>query len=169
MGSACFCRSKESFLCAVTHASKLGSYGVVVVGEHLSAGNILKKESWMPESGGDSCDCGPQVAFVISSSLLAGGGPGLAGRGASDEIHSATPRFWVEGEDVRPDRRLIEGSVFHACRKDRGDADFPFHHAHRSSREDTSQSEVQSSDARTDAEEVDGTCSHINISNQTGW
>jgi len=73
MRSACFCRSKESFLSAVAHAEKLGPDGVVVVGEHLSTGDVFHKESWIPEAFCDPCDCGPQVAFVISSSLLASG------------------------------------------------------------------------------------------------
>jgi hypothetical protein len=41
----------------------------------------------------------------------------LAWESSSEDIHFSTPRFWVEGADVSPDRRWIEG-IFHTRRKD---------------------------------------------------
>jgi hypothetical protein len=43
---------------------------------------------------------------------------GLAWESPSEDIHLATPRFWIEGAEVRPDRRWIEVTVFHTRRKD---------------------------------------------------
>ncbi len=32
-----------------------------------------------------------------------------------DDIHASTPRFAVEGGNIVPDRRAIQGLVFHPC------------------------------------------------------
>lgn len=58
--------------------------------------------------------------------MEAGAGDVLAREAARDEIHDSTPRATIEGADVVPDRRLIQGLVFHP-RHDRGrSVGFPF-------------------------------------------
>lgn len=61
----------------------------------------------------DAGDVGPEVARVFRSALVPAGAEGLAGVARRDEIHRATPRPAVEGGKVIPDRRLIQGRVFH--------------------------------------------------------
>ena len=52
--------------------------------------------------------------------------PGLAGEARREDLYEAAPRAAVEGAKVIPDRRLIQGAVCHARRKDAGRIGFPF-------------------------------------------
>jgi hypothetical protein len=96
------------------------------------------------------------------SGPLAGVGDVLAREAANDAIHDATPRSAVEGSDVSEDRRLIQGAVLHARRKDRGCIGFPLHSTDEASVGDGQlESEVESSDPAEQAKDVEGTRSHI--------
>lgn len=56
----------------------------------------------------------------------------LAREAGNKAIHASTPRWAVEGEQVRPDRRRIKGSRFHKAGKLRGCRCFPLHVANGS-------------------------------------
>ncbi len=66
-----------------------------------------------------------QPSLVVFAEALSGEAVGLAGVARSDAIHDAAPRLEVEGSKVRPDRRLIQGLVFHARDKAGGGMGFP--------------------------------------------
>lgn len=70
-------------------------------------------------------DVGPEVARVGGSEPLAGLAEGLAGVARNDAIHDSTPSASVEGCEVRPDRRAIQGRFFHPRHEDGRSEGFP--------------------------------------------
>ncbi|GAA0774784.1 hypothetical protein GCM10009077_11070 [Roseibium denhamense] len=58
-------------------------------------------------------DVRPQVAGIVFAFSLSGKGEWLAGISASDEMNLSTPRSTVEGGNIVPQRRWIQGLVFH--------------------------------------------------------
>lgn len=101
----------------------------------------------------DAGDVGPEVSGVFLSELASGDGERLARIAAMDDIHRAAPRSAVEGGKVVPDRRAIQGRVFHP-RHERGRrVGFPLNVTHSSvSGVGEVQSEVESSGARAERE-----------------
>jgi hypothetical protein len=67
----------------------------------------------------------------------------LAREAASDEIHDSTPRLAVEGRHVRPDRRVIQGTVLRTRSQDRAGISFVFHAADRASDSGALESQVE--------------------------
>jgi len=65
------------------------------------------------------------MSGIIGSTSSADNAKRLARVSGSNNIHFATPRAAVEGSKVRPDRRDIQGFVFHARSKDRRCIGFP--------------------------------------------
>lgn len=116
MGRADFRRSKESFRNCVTQSFQFASDLSVSEGE--VSGDVFKKnESW-PDFSDDAGDMGPEVARVGGAEAFAGNAKSLTGVARSDNIHDATPKLAVEGGKVVPDRRLIQGRVFHPGHED---------------------------------------------------
>jgi hypothetical protein len=65
------------------------------------------------------------AALAVETGLLSGDRYVLAGETGNDAIHfSAKASLW-EGSNVRPDRRLVQRSFFHARRQDAGCVSFP--------------------------------------------
>lgn len=67
------------------------------------------------------------AALAIQPGALAGDADVLARESCNEQIHASAPRCAVEGEQVRPDRRLINGSRLHKAYKLRGCRGFPLH------------------------------------------
>jgi hypothetical protein len=63
---------------------------------------------------------------VVLAALSAGEGEWLAGISASDERNLATPRAAVEGFDIVPDRRVIQGLICHPRHEGGRGKGFPF-------------------------------------------
>lgn len=61
----------------------------------------------------DARDVRPEVSWVFVAKFSSGDAEGLAWIAAMHDIHDAAPRLAVEGANVVPDRRLIQGFVFH--------------------------------------------------------
>ena len=61
----------------------------------------------------DAGDMGPEVARIIGAPALACDRERLARIARSDDVHRAAPRAAVEVGNVVPDRRAIQGRVFH--------------------------------------------------------
>jgi hypothetical protein len=78
---------------------------------------------------------------------------------ANDSIHDSTPRFAVEGSNVRPDRRIIERAFFNTSRQVRGSRNFCLHIADAASaRHSESDGKIEAPDS---GEETDvGIFSH---------
>lgn len=70
----------------------------------------------------------------------------LAGEPANESSHAATEESAWEGGNVRPDRRVLQPSVFHASRQDCGRRSFPLHETDTASLwQSASDGEVESS------------------------
>jgi hypothetical protein len=74
----------------------------------------------------DASDVWPEMPRVFVAELFSGDAEGLAGIAAMDDIHDATPRFAVEGANIVPDRRLIQGFIFHPRHESGRGVCFPF-------------------------------------------
>jgi hypothetical protein len=61
----------------------------------------------------DPGDVGPEMSWVFIAEFSSGDAKRLAWITAMNDIHEAAPRFAVETGKVVPDRRLIQGLVFH--------------------------------------------------------
>ncbi len=73
----------------------------------------------------DPSDFGPKVPRIVLTSAAASGAERLTRVARSDDLHEATPRLAVEGTKVTPDRRLIQGRVFHPCHESGRSVAFP--------------------------------------------
>lgn len=98
----------------------------------------------------DSCDVRPQVSLVGVAESSSGDAEWLARVAACDEIHRATPRSSVEGSKVRPDRRAIQGLVFHPGHEDGRGESVPLDITHGAT--PGGQAEVDASDTGAQAE-----------------
>ena len=61
----------------------------------------------------DAGDMRPEMSRVFVAEFSSGDAERLAWIAAMDDIHDAAPRFAVETGNVIPDRRFIQGFVFH--------------------------------------------------------
>jgi hypothetical protein len=77
------------------------------------ADDVLAKDPLGAELADDPGDVWPQVPGVSFPEALSCETERLARVACSEDIHAATPRASVEGAHVRPDRRIIQGLVFH--------------------------------------------------------
>lgn len=74
---------------------------------------ILQEHEARDHLTDDSVDVRPEPTVIFQSSSKTGITERLAWKAGSDDIHLSTPRTAVEGFEVRPDRSLIQGLVFH--------------------------------------------------------
>ena len=72
----------------------------------------------------------PEMARVVRAPPLARDGEWLARIARSDDVHRAAPWAAVETDNVVPDRRVIQGRVFHPRHEDGCGVGFPFDMAH---------------------------------------
>jgi hypothetical protein len=80
----------------------------------------------------DAGDVWPEMARVFIAELSSGDGKWLARIASMDDIHEAAPRSAVEGGNVVPDRRAIQGRVFHPRHERRCRVGFPLDVTHSS-------------------------------------
>ena len=95
-------------------------------------GDILEEHERRLNLADDAGDMGPEVARVIRAPAFARDGERLARIARSDDVHRAAPRAAVEGSNVVPDRRAIQGRVFHPRHESGCGVGFPFDMAHSS-------------------------------------
>lgn len=128
------------------------------------SGHVLQDDVSGSHVSDDSSDIGPYPPFVVESAPLAGGAERLAGETGSDDIHSSTPRSAVEGAQIVPDRRLIQGRLFHPCHESGRRVGVPLNVTHSSGGDSgESRDELEQSDAGAEVEGGGrfGTCSHV--------
>jgi hypothetical protein len=77
------------------------------------ADDVLAEHPLRSDLADDPGDVRPEVPRVRFAKSLAGEAERLARVARSEDIHAATPRAAVEGAHVRPERRLVQGFVFH--------------------------------------------------------
>jgi hypothetical protein len=146
-----FRRREEACRKAVAHADQsCGDFGEA---EAEMMGDILKKDKGRLDFADDAGDVRPEVARIVRAPALARDGERLARIARREDVHRAAPRFAVEAGNVVPDRRAIQGRIFHP-RHDNGCGEgFPFDMAHRTiSGQCDSEPEVDSSSAGAERE-----------------
>lgn len=130
MGRADFRRREEACRKAVAHADQsAGDFGEA---EAEMMGDILEKDEGRFDFADDAGDMRPEVARVVRAPALARNGKRLARIARSDDVHSAAPREAIEAGNVVPDRRVIQGRVFHPRHESGCSEGFPFDMAHSS-------------------------------------
>ena len=128
VGRADFRRREEACRKAVAHADQsCGDFGEA---EAEMMGDILEEDEGRFDLADDAGDMRPEVARIVGTPALARDGERLARIARSDDVHRAAPRAAVEGGNVVPDRRVIQGRVFHPRHKSGCGVGFPFDMAH---------------------------------------
>lgn len=116
MGRADFRRREEARRKAVAHADQsAGDFGEA---EAEMMGDVLEEHEGRLAFANDAGDMGPEVPRVVRAPALARDGERLARIARSDDVHRAAPRAAVETGNVVPDRRVIQGRVFHPRHED---------------------------------------------------
>ena len=130
VGRTDFRRSKEACRKAVAHTDQsAGDFGEA---EAEMMGDILEEHERRLNLADDAGDMRPEVAWIVRATPFARDGEWLARIARSDDIHRAAPRAAVEGSNVVPDRRAIQGRVFHPRHESGCGEGFPFDMAHSS-------------------------------------
>jgi hypothetical protein len=128
VGRADFRRREEACRKAVAHADQsAGDFGEA---EAEMMGDILEEHEGRLTLADDAGDMRPEVARIVRAPALARDGERLARIARSDDVHRAAPRAAVEGCNVVPDRRPIQGRVFHPRHESGCGVGFPFDMAH---------------------------------------
>jgi len=115
--------------------------------------HVLQEDALGFHLANDPGDVEPQAgAGALPKPLaLPGDRDVLAGESRSDEIHSSTPRCAIEGCEIVPDRRAIQGLVFHP-RHENGRAEgVPLDVGHNTISDSSGDSEVEPADAAAEA------------------
>jgi hypothetical protein len=94
--------------------------------------DVLEEDDGGFDFPDDADEVRPESALVVVPSLIPGHGVGLTGEPRSDEIHDATPRSAIEGREIVPDRRAIQGLVFHPRHENGRGESVPLAKAHGS-------------------------------------
>lgn len=151
VGRADFRRSEEACRKAVAHADQsCGDFGEA---EAEMMGDILKKDEGRLDLADDAGDMRPEVTRIVHAAALARNGERLARIASREDIHRATPWFAVEAGNIVPDRRAIQGRVFHPRHESGCGVGFPFDMAHRTiSGQCDGEPEVDSSSAGAERE-----------------
>ena len=144
-------RREEARRKAVAHADQsCGDFGEA---EAEMMGDILEEdEGWLalPDDPGDMR---PEVPRIVRAPPLARDRKRLARITRSDDVHRAAPRAAVEARNIVPDRRAIQGRVFHPRHEDGCGVGFPFDMAHSTiSGDGDGEPEVEAACARAEGE-----------------
>jgi len=125
-----FRRSKETCRKAVAHADQsAGDFGEA---EAEMMGDILEEDEGRLAFTDDPGDVRPEVAWIFGTKAFARNRKRLARISRSDDVHRAAPRSAVEAGNIVPDRRWIQGRVFHPRHESGCGEGFPFDMAHSS-------------------------------------
>lgn len=151
VGRADFRRREEACRKAVAHADQsCGDFGEA---EAEMMGDILKKDEGRLDLADDAGDMRPEVARIVRAPALARDGERLARIARREDVHRAAPWFAVEAGNVVPDRRAIQGRVFHPRHENGCGEGFPFDMAHSTiSGECDGEPEVDSTSAGAEGE-----------------
>ena len=123
-----FRRREQACRKAVAHADQsAGDFGEA---EAEMMGDVLEEDEGWLDLADDAGDMRPEVARVVGAPALARDRERLARIACSDDIHRTTPRAAIEGGNVVPDRRAIQGRVFHPRHESGCGEGFPFDMAH---------------------------------------
>ena len=128
MGRADFRRREEARRKAVAHVDQ--SSGDLGEAEAEMMGDVLEEHEGRLDFADDAGDMRPEVARIVGTLELARDRERLARIARSDDVHPAAPRAAIEGSNIVPDRRAIQGRVFHPRHESGCGIGFPFDMAH---------------------------------------
>jgi len=111
-----FSRREQSLRNPEAQAFQLASD--LAISEVEMVGDVLEEHPFGCALVDDPGDVRPQVPGVVGTAALAGDAERLTRIARSDDIQRAAPREAVEGGNVVPDRRRIQGRVFHPRHED---------------------------------------------------
>jgi hypothetical protein len=130
VGRTDFRRCEEACRKAVAHADQsAGDFGEA---EAEMMGDIFEEDEGWHALNDDPGDMRPEVARILGAEPFACDGERLARISRSDDVHRAAPRAAIEGSNVVPDRRAIQGRVFHPRHESGCGEGFPLDMAHSS-------------------------------------
>lgn len=116
VGRADFRRREEACRKAVAHADQsCGDFGET---EAEMMGDILEEDEGRFDFADDAGDMRPEVARIVRAPAFARDAERLAWIARSEDVHRAAPRAALEGSNIVPDRRAIQGRVFHPRHED---------------------------------------------------
>ena len=131
MWGADFRRREDARVNFVTHASKIRPH-IKQPNAHVPP-HVLKKTPLGFNISNDVCNARPEMSRVGCPEPFPGNTERLTGITTNDSRHAAAPRASIEGVEVCPDRRVIQGTVRNTRSQDFAGSDFVFHVADRSS------------------------------------
>ena len=153
-------RSKQARRNSVAQALKVADD--FTCSERQMAGHVLEKGVGGLALGKNALDVRPKVAGIIGSGALPSDREWLAWITRNDAIHDSTPRLAVEGSQIRPNRRIIQGFVRHARSQDFAAVAFVLNAADDASIPDRqADAEVESPGSGAKAKHVEGRRIHI--------
>ena len=120
--------------------------------ESNKLGDVLQQDESRSHVTDDPCDVRPEPSIIVNSTLPSGRRERLAGEAGSDEIHPSTPRATVEGDQVVPDRSLIQPRLAHPLHEDGRRVGVPLNVSHGSYPCHGSESELESAVAGAEME-----------------
>jgi hypothetical protein len=116
-------------------------------------GDILEEDKGRLAFTDDPGDVRPEVAWILGTEALARDRKRLTRIPGREDIHAAAPRSAIEGGNVVPYNRLIQGRVFHPRHESGCGEGFPFDMAHSTiSGDGDSEAEVEPASAGTEGE-----------------
>ena len=152
-----FRRREEARRKAVAHVDQ--SSGDLGKAEAEMMGDVLEEDEGRLDLTDDPRDVRPEMARVLRAPALARDGERLARIARSDDVHSIAPWAAVEAGNVVPDRRRIQGRLFHPGHENGRGVGFPFDMAHSSiSGQGDGEPEVEpaGAGAEREAEQISG-------------
>jgi hypothetical protein len=111
VGRADFRRREETRRKSVAQADQVS--GDLGKSEAEMMGDILEEDEGRLDLADDARDMRPEVARVGRAEPPAGDRKWLARIARAEDVHRAAPRAAVEGSNVVPDNRAIQGRVVH--------------------------------------------------------
>lgn len=123
VGRTDFCRREQACFDAIAQGAKLSAdFGKSQIEMAL---DVFKEDPFGADIGDDPRDVRPEMAGIVGAAAASGKREGLAGIAGSEDMNAAAPRAAVEGLNVVPDRRRIQGRVFHPRHEGRRGEDLP--------------------------------------------
>lgn len=128
MASADFSRREQARFCAVAHALKAcGDLGKSQIDVTF---DVLGKDGGGSHFVDDPLNIGPKVTRIVLAPPFPGQAERLAGITGSDDMNAAAPWSAVEGFKIVPDRRRLQGLVFHPRHESGRSMGFPLDETH---------------------------------------
>ncbi len=146
-----FRRSEEARRKPVAHADQ--SCGDLGKTEAQMMGDVLEEDERRFDLSDDAGNMGPEMSWIFCPETLARQRERLARISRREDVHRTAPRAAVESGNIVPDRRVIQGRIFHPRHEKGRGVGFPFDMAHSSiSGQGKGEAEVNASGTGTEGE-----------------